>query len=175
MGSISLIGFMGSGKSSVGKEISKLLPGMEFIDLDDYIEAMTGMSIPEIFEKQGEAAFRAMEQEALENIFMTNELTGEDCILSLGGGTVTTEACRRMIRRNTTCFYLKASVDTLVHNLETWPGDRPMLKTGKDLRSRVEELMASRSKLYESTAHHVIDVDSNDYTAAAVDIVTSID
>ena len=175
MGSISLIGFMGSGKSSVGKEISKLLPGMEYIDLDDYIEAMTGMSIPEIFEKQGEAAFRAMEQEALENIFMTNELTGEDCILSLGGGTVTTEACRRMIRRNTTCFYLKASVDALVHNLETWPGDRPMLKTGKDLRSRVEELMASRSKLYESTAHHVIDVDSNDYTAAAVDIVTSID
>ena len=175
MGSISLIGFMGSGKSSVGKEISKLLPGMEYIDLDDYIEAMTGMSIPEIFEKQGEAAFRAMEQEALENIFMTNELTGEDCILSLGGGTVTTEACRRMIRRNTTCFYLKASVDTLVHNLETWPGDRPMLKTGEDLRSRVEELMASRSKLYESTAHHVIDVDSNDYTAAAVDIVTSID
>ena len=175
MGSISLIGFMGSGKSSVGKEISKLLPGMEFIDLDDYIEAMTGKKIPEIFEKQGEAAFRAMEQEALENIFMTNELTGEDCILSLGGGTVTTEACRRMIRRNTTCFYLKASVDTLVHNLETWPGDRPMLKTGKDLRSRVEELMASRSKLYESTAHHVIDVDSNDYTAAAVDIVTSID
>ena len=175
MGSISLIGFMGSGKSSVGKEISKLLPGMEFIDLDDYIEAMTGMSIPEIFEKQGEAAFRAMEQEALEIIFMTNELTGEDCILSLGGGTVTTEACRRMIRRNTTCFYLKASVYTLVHNLETWPGDRPMLKTGKDLRSRVEELMASRSKLYESTAHHVIDVDSNDYTAAAVDIVTSID
>ena len=175
MGSISLIGFMGRGKSSVGKEISKLLPGMEYIDLDDYIEAMTGMSIPEIFEKQGEAAFRAMEQEALENIFMTNELTGEDCILSLGGGTVTTEACRRMIRRNTTCFYLKASVDTLVHNLETWPGDRPMLKTGKDLRSRVEELMASRSKLYESTAHHVIDVDSNDYTAAAVDIVTSID
>ena len=175
MASISLIGFMGSGKSSVGKEISKLLPGMEFIDLDDYIEAMTGMSIPEIFEKQGEATFRAIEQEALENIFMTNELTGEDCILSLGGGTVTTEACRRMIRRNTTCFYLKASVDTLVHNLETWPGDRPMLKTGKDLRSRVEELMASRSKLYESTAHHVIDVDSNDYTAAAVDIVTSID
>jgi shikimate kinase len=175
MASISLIGFMGSGKSSVGKEISKLLPGMEYIDLDDYIEAMTGMSIPEIFEKQGEAAFRAMEQEALENIFMTNELTGEDCILSLGGGTVTTEASRRMIRRNTTCFYLKASVDTLVHNLETWPGDRPMLKTGKDLRSRVEELMASRSKLYESTAHHVIDVDSNDYTAAAVDIVTSID
>ena len=68
MGNISLIGFMGSGKSSVGKEVSKLLPDMEFIDLDDYIEAMTGMKIPEIFEKQGEAAFRAMEQEPLQEL-----------------------------------------------------------------------------------------------------------
>lgn len=174
MASISLIGFMGSGKSSVGKELSKLLPGMEFIDLDSYIEAMTGKSIPEIFEKQGEAAFRAMELEALENIFLTNELTGEDCILSLGGGTVTTEACRRMIRRNTTCFYLKASVDTLVHNLETWPGDRPMLKGGKPLRSRVEELMAVRGPIYAKTAHHIIDVDSNDYTAAATEILGNL-
>ena len=50
MGNISLIGFMGSGKSSVGKELSKLLHEMELIDLDDYIEAMTGRTIPEIFE-----------------------------------------------------------------------------------------------------------------------------
>lgn len=175
MGHISLIGFMGSGKSSVGKEVSKLLPDMEFIDLDDYIEAMTGKTVPAIFEEQGEAAFRSMEQEALENIFLTSDLTGDNYILSLGGGTITTEACRRLIRKNTTCFYLKASVDTLVHNLETWPGNRPMLKSGKGLRSRVEELMASRSNLYESTAHHIINVDGNDYTAAAVDIVTSID
>lgn len=103
---------------------------------------------------------------------MTGDLTGASYILSLGGGTVTTEACRRMIRRNTTCFYLKASVETLVRNLETWPGDRPMLKGGKSLRSRVEELMATRSPIYEKTAHHIIDVDSDDYTAAAVDIVT---
>lgn len=175
MGSISLIGFMGSGKSSVGKEISKLLPGMEFIDLDDYIEAMTGKTIPEIFEKDGEASFRQMEKAALEDIFLTAELTGSDYILSLGGGTVTTEACRRMIRRNTTCFYLKASVDTLVRNLEEWPGDRPLLKTGKSLRSRVEELMSSRAKIYEATAHHTVNIDGNDYTAAAVDIVTSLD
>ena len=58
MGHISLIGFMGSGKSSVGKELAKLLPSMELIDLDSYIEAMTGRTIPEIFENEGEAAFR---------------------------------------------------------------------------------------------------------------------
>lgn len=174
MSDISLIGFMGSGKSSVGKELSKLLPSMELIDLDSYIEAMTGRTIPEIFDSEGEEAFRNMEKAALEDIFMTGELTGSSHILSLGGGTVMTEACRRMIRRNTTCFYLKASVDTLVHNLETWPGDRPMLKSGKSLRSRVEELMAVRGPVYERTAHHTINVDGNDYLAAALDIVTSI-
>ena len=175
MKSISLIGFMGSGKSSVGKEISKLLPEMELIDLDDYIEAMTGRTIPEIFESEGESAFRELERTALENIFMTGELTGTSCILSLGGGTVTTEACRRMIRRNTTCYYLKASLDTLVHNLEEWPGDRPMLRGRNGLYSRVKELMTERAPLYEKTAHHIIDVDGNDYLAAAVEIVTLSD
>jgi len=175
MKSIALIGFMGCGKTSVGKELSKLLPSMELIDLDSYIEAMTGRTIPEIFEAEGESAFREMERTALDNIFMTSELTGEESILSLGGGTVTTEACRRMVRKNTTCFYLRASVDTLVANLTESPGDRPMLRSEKSLRARVEELMASRSRIYETTAHHIIDVDGNDYLAAAVDIVTMMD
>ena len=163
---------MGSGKTSVGKELSKLLPGMELIDLDSYIEAMTGRDIPEIFSTDGEAAFREMERTALENIFMTGELTEASFILSLGGGTVTTEACRRIVRRNTTCFYLKASVDTLVSNLEQFPGERPMLRSEKGLRARVEELMAERGPVYGKTAHHVINVDGDDYLAAAVDIVT---
>jgi shikimate kinase len=175
MGHISLIGFMGSGKSSVGKELAKLLPSMELIDLDSYIEAMSDRTIPEIFDTEGEEAFRQMERSALEDIFMTGDLTGALYILSLGGGTVTTEACRRMIRRDTTCFYLKASVETLVRNLETWPGDRPLLKGGKSLRSRVEELMATRGPIYEKTAHHIINVDGDDYTAAAVDIITLLD
>ena len=175
MGHVSLIGFMGSGKSSVGKELVKLLPGMELIDLDSYIEAMTGRTIPEIFDSEGEASFRNMEKAALDDIFFTAELTGSSCILSLGGGTVTTEACRRMVRRNTTCFYLKASADTLVHNLETWPGDRPLLKSGKGLRPRVEELLADREPTYEKTAHHIINVDGDGYLAAAVQIADIIE
>ena len=102
-------------------------------------------------------------------------MSGKPCILSLGGGTVTTEACRRIVRRNTICFYLRASIDTLVYNLETWPGDRPMLQSEKDLRSRVEELMASRSEVYETTAHSIIDVDGNDYPAVALEIARSLD
>ena len=175
MGNISLIGFMGSGKSSVGKELSKLLPEMELIDLDDYIEAMTGRTIPEIFESEGESAFRELERVALENILMTGELTGTSYILSLGGGTVTTEACRKAVRSNTACFYLRASIDTLVSNLEQWPGDRPMLRGRNGLRSRVRELMATRGPVYEGTAHHIIDVDDNDYLAAAVKIASLAD
>lgn len=175
MDSISLIGFMGSGKSSVGKELAKLLPDHMFIDLDDYIEDMLGKTIPEIFEQGGEEAFRALEKDALESIFIKGEMSGKPCILSLGGGTVTTEACRRIVRRNTICFYLRASIDTLVYNLETWPGDRPMLQSEKDLRSRVEELMASRSEVYETTAHSIIDVDGNDYPAVALEIARYLD
>lgn len=171
---IALIGFMGSGKSSVGKELAKLLPDMELIDLDTYIEAMSGKSIPEIFEEQGEAAFRAMEKDALDNIFITNDLLGTHSILALGGGTVTSEACRRMLRRNTECFYLKGSIETLAANLGECPGDRPLLRNGRDLESRVKELMAERGPLYESTAHHTIIIDGKTPLDCAVDIITEI-
>ena len=138
---IALTGFMGSGKTSVGKELRMLLPDLEFIDLDAYIEAMTGTGIPEIFESQGEEAFRNMEKMALQDIFDTNEMLGTKSILALGGGTVMTDACRRMVRRNCRCFYLRASLDTLVSNLKEDSGNRPLLRSGKDLRSTVKGLM----------------------------------
>ena len=69
MKDISLIGFMGCGKSSVGKILATLLPECRLIDLDTYIEEKQGKNIPEIFNEYGEAAFRRMEREALEEIF----------------------------------------------------------------------------------------------------------
>ena len=71
MKDISLIGFMGCGKSSVGKILATLLPEYRLIDLDTYIEEKRGLTIPEIFNEYGEAAFRRMEREALEEIFRT--------------------------------------------------------------------------------------------------------
>ena len=171
---IALTGFMGSGKTSVGKELRMLLPDLEFIDLDAYIEAMTGTGIPEIFESQGEEAFRKMEKMALQDIFDTNEMLGTKSILALGGGTVMTDACRRMVRRNCRCFYLRASLDTLVSNLKEDSGNRPLLKSGKDLRSTVKGLMELRGPVYESAAHHIIDIDGKTPTEIAVDIITSL-
>lgn len=116
---------MGCGKSSVGKILATLLPECRLIDLDTYIEEKQGKNIPEIFNEYGEAAFRRMEREALEEIF--SDKSRPRAILSLGGGTVTSEQCRQLIRQHTDCFYLRASTDTLLDNLEGHSDGRPML------------------------------------------------
>ena len=175
---ISLIGFMGCGKSSVGRRLSELLC-CPFMDLDAVIEQQTGRTIPEIFATDGEAAFRQMELEVLERILkqslpsqaMGPSLCGQrgstvlepslkppTAIVSLGGGTVTQERCAEMVREETVCIYLRTSVETLVERLSDEAAGRPMLK-GADLRTRIETLMAQRSAIYESTAGHIIDTD----------------
>ncbi len=158
MKDISLIGFMGCGKSSVGRILATLLPGHRLIDLDTYIEEKQGRTIPEIFNEYGEAAFRRMEREALEEIF--DEQNRPRAILSLGGGTVISEACSRLVRENSVCFYLRATTDTLLGNLEGHSEGRPMLNTAQEtLRNRIESLMHTRSPQYLTTAHHIIDID----------------
>lgn len=171
---ISLAGFMGSGKTSVGKALLPMLGGYEFIDLDSYIEAMTGRSIPEIFENSGEGSFRQMEQHALEDIFMTGEMLGSKTLLSLGGGTLTNEACARMIRRKTVCFYLRGREETLLANIMKEPGSRPLLPEGKDQRARLSRLLAERVPVYEATAHHIIDIDGKSVEETAVDILMTL-
>lgn len=116
---------MGCGKSSVGKILATLLPECRLIDLDTYIEEKQGKNIPEIFNEYGEAAFRRIEREALEEIF--SDKSRPRAILSLGGGTVTSEQCRQLIRQHTDCFYLRATTDTLLDNLEGHSDGRPML------------------------------------------------
>ncbi|MCM1177755.1 MAG: shikimate kinase [Clostridium sp.] len=163
---IALTGFMGCGKSSVGKELSALL-SYSLIDLDKHIEKKEGRQIPEIFGSDGEQAFRRMEQESL------GEIASEsgNIILSLGGGTVTTPECAEIIRSQTFCIYLRAKTETLVHNLTSGGySGRPILKSGisnaetqqseeQQLKERIESLMSQRAAIYESTAHHVIDID----------------
>ena len=156
---------MGCGKSSIGRRLSELLC-CSFIDLDDVIEAKAGKGIPVIFENDGEAAFREMELKELRNI--TGNIK-DTAVLSLGGGTVTTDGCAEIIRRETFCIYLRASISTLVQNLKGEAEGRPMLKpvsnctSGDDeekrLESRIRELMTAREPIYEKTAHIIIDTD----------------
>lgn len=163
---LSLIGFMGCGKSSVGRRLSKLLC-CPYMDLDEEIEAWAGKSIPEIFAEEGEAGFRAIEAERLGSILSGEHEVIEDradfdksakMVLALGGGTVMTRECAETVHNGTICIYLKASVKTLVSHLEGETANRPMLQ-GESLRDRISELMERRSATYESTAHIIIDID----------------
>ena len=191
---ISLTGFMGCGKSSIGRRLSELLC-CPYIDLDSVIEEMVGRSIPEIFAKDGEAVFRQMEHAALTSLITTvsssspyspssndgnpirttsvplTESTGI-MVLSLGGGTVMTRECAEMVMENTICIYLRASVDTLVTNLKDEADGRPMLQSSVSLRERIEELMSQRADTYEKTSHIVVDTDGKSIDEIATAIIT---
>ena len=137
---------MGCGKSSVGRILSELLC-CPFMDLDDVIETRCGRSITEIFAEDGEAWFRRMEKEALEDILRFREggipgqslphrhsksssfFSGEDArmVLALGGGAVIREECERMVHEGTFCVYLRTSVETLVERLTGEDSGRPLL------------------------------------------------
>ena len=163
---ISLTGFMGCGKSSVGRELSRLLC-CPFMDLDSVIEERAGRSIPEIFATDGEAVFRQLELEALQCII--GQLPMCDAIVALGGGAVMTAGCAEIVHEKTLCIYLKASVETLMSHLEGETDGRPLL-SGQALRSRIENLMALRAATYEKTAHIVIDTDGKSVEAIASEI-----
>lgn len=160
---ITLTGYMGSGKSSVGKALSTLLSS-PFMDLDAYIVEKHGRSIPDIFALDGEPAFRAMEKEALEELLTS----GRDMVLALGGGAVMTPACAALVTECSTCFYLKASVDTLIQHLSGTSG-RPLLAGGPD-RAKIESMLKLRGPVYESVCDYVIDVDGQGVQKTARDI-----
>lgn len=164
---------MGSGKSTVGKELQAFLPDFQLIDLDDFIEDADGRSIAEIFEEEGERSFREMESDALECVIMVNSSTDQDVILSLGGGTLMNADNAKLIKSNSELFYLKAGIDTLVANLEQSEDERPLL-SGGELRTKVESLMKKRAATYEKTADHIIATDGRTFGDIAKEIFEAV-
>ena len=186
---------MGCGKSSVGRKLSELLC-CRFMDLDDCIVEAAGCSIPEIFEKQGEAEFRRLEQSILKRIVAEN--ASGNAVLALGGGAVMTAGSEEIVHEGTMCIYLKASVDTLIEHLSGETTGRPMLTqqtvvTGDNssamsssssvmssevetspLRARILELMSLRAATYERTAHIIVDTDGKSVDEVAATIVQAI-
>ena len=165
---VSLTGFMGCGKSSVGVTLQTLLC-CNLIDLDTYIEQKAGMSIPEIFSTKGEPAFRQMELDSLKEIVSATP-EDETLILSLGGGTIMTPECTEIVKEHTVCIYLQATIDTLVSTLTGYESGRPMLSGATDLRKRIEDLMEKRADVYKTTAHHIVNIDNISYEDTAKEI-----
>src|SRR5690606_29303751 len=110
---ISLIGYMGSGKSTVGKELSQLL-AYKFIDLDTYLVSKYGKSIQELFKTEGEIKFRKYEHESLKEIIESEE----SFILALGGGTPAYYNNMDLINQNTHSIYLRLTPKELIERLK---------------------------------------------------------
>ena len=147
---ISLTGFMGSGKSTVGAIVADAL-GCPFLDLDDLIVKKSGKSIPDIFAQDGEPAFREMEATLLRQTVI--KYAENTIVLSLGGGTLTTPSSASLVHEKTVCIYLRASLETLQQRLEGQTAGRPLADDAFAAR------LAQREPLYEETAHVIIDTD----------------
>ena len=179
-----LIGFMGCGKSSIGRTAAKML-GVAFIDLDEEIVRRCGKSIPEIFSAIGEAGFRAIERDTLEELLSRKGKAHlpSDILLSLGGGTLTDEGSRELVKKNCKCIYLRATVETLAANLrEAGTEGRPMLAGANlaapadapdSLESHIATMMAARGPIYEKAADIILDIDGLSYEQAARQILNS--
>ena len=167
---ITLTGFMGSGKTTVGIVLADFL-GCPFYDLDALVVKKAGRSIPEIFADGGEAAFRTLEAKVLRQA--VEKYAESTAILSLGGGTLGTPASARLVAEKTTCIYLRASVDTLAARLAPEAAGRPLLRGAPDLRERIAALLAGREDVYASTAHVTVDTDGLSPEQIADEIVIS--
>ena len=144
---IVLTGFMGVGKTAVGREVAARL-GRIFIDMDDLIEQEEGMSIPEIFDQKGEAYFRALESRMLRHLAVADEL-----VIATGGGALVDPANREMMTRTSLVICLTASVSAI----EARVGDgaqRPMLD-GPDRLQRIEALLDQRSAAYAEIPYRI--------------------
>ena len=143
---ISLTGFMGSGKSSVGRELACRL-GWDFVDLDSEVEAAAGCSIPELFRNEGETVFRRLEAETLESLLNTMP---RPFVLSLGGGTILSDMPRRLILERTRCIYLSASEDEIVRRIGSDTSSRPLFDP-----SRIQQRLP-----YYRQAHYTVSTDN---------------
>ena len=146
-----LIGPMGSGKTAVGRQVARAL-GLPFYDSDAEIERRTGVDIPFIFEKEGEAGFRQREREALEAL---TALPG--IVLATGGGAVLLRENRELLAARGQVVYLETSVAQQAHRVR-FGRHRPLIAQG-DPAARLEQLMGARAPLYQGIADFTVATD----------------
>jgi shikimate kinase len=146
---IFLIGMMGAGKTTIGRGLARSL-GREFLDLDHELEARCGVSIPTIFDIEGEAGFRRRETQVLQDITLRR-----DVVLATGGGAVVAPENQELLRARGIVLYLKAGSDELFRRVAK-DKNRPMLLTANP-KARIVELLRQREPIYESLADFTVE------------------
>jgi shikimate kinase len=168
---ITLMGYMGSGKSIVSNELSSKMR-FKNIDLDNEISSEIGLSIPEIFQKKGELFFRKKEKEILERVLDSQK----DVVLSLGGGTPCYYNNIDLINKRSVSVYLVANVNTLVKNLLHEREKRPLIAGIKEeeLPNFIGQHLMERNQYY-SKAKVAVMVNNWDLDRIVSDILTEIE
>ena len=147
-----LVGPMGAGKSAVGRQLARMLH-LDFVDSDEEIESRTGVDIPFIFEKEGEAGFRRREATVIDDLSQQ-----EGIVLATGGGAIMDPQNRNHLGARGFVVYLRTSVDQQLSRTRKGR-ERPLLQND-DPRAVLEELMATREPLYREIADLTVDTDS---------------
>ena len=149
-----LVGYMGSGKSSIGKRLANRLE-FDFIDLDNKIEIFSNATIEDIFEKNGEEEFRSLETYVLSRV-----LQGDNMVLATGGGTPCHSNNMEVLKENGFVVYLELTPETLKKRLFWAKTKRPIIKgmNEDDLLEFIEVHLENRREFYEE-AHFIVDAD----------------
>lgn len=165
--SIVFVGLMGAGKTAIGRKVAQTL-GLHFADSDHEIEAVSRMTVPELFERYGEPEFRALEQRVIQRL-----LEAGPQVLSTGGGAFMNGQTRDAIRAGAVSVWLKADIDLLMERVSK-KQNRPLLKD-PDPRGVMERLMATRYPVYETADVTVTtrDAGKDVIAAEAVDAIAA--
>ncbi len=150
---IILIGYMGAGKTTVGKALAQEL-NLTFYDLDWYIEERYRRTVPQLFAERGEAGFREIEKRVLHEV-----AEFEDVVISSGGGTPCFFDNMDYMNGQARTVYLKASTDVLFRHLKMGKTERPLLKnkTDEELKQYIQDSLAAREPFYRK-AQYMLDV-----------------
>jgi shikimate kinase len=160
---LALVGYRGTGKSTVGRRVARNL-GWEFADADLVLEARAGLSIAEIFQESGEAAFRDLEAEVLRELTVLRRL-----VLATGGGAILSDENRRRLRAFGKVVWLTANPDTLIARLRASVARRPALTAAGTL-DEVADVLAARAPLYEAVSDVAIATDGKTSAEVAQEV-----
>ena len=169
---IVLLGYMASGKTSIGKKLAKIL-NVPFVDLDDLISEKEKLSIQDLFKIKGEIYFRKKEIESLNEILLQKE----NFILAVGGGTPCYGSNMSVINNNSTSIYLKSSLQSIYNKLSDKKNKhiRPLISeiNNKELKDFIAKHLFERSPFYEQ-AHYTVETDNKSKKEIAQEISSNM-
>lgn len=166
-GNLILVGMMGSGKTTMGRVLAKHL-GKEFVDTDEEIQSRTGVTIPHIFDVEGEPGFRQREASALESLLQRDGL-----VLATGGGAVISKENRATLQQNGIVIYLRASVHDLWLRTRN-DRNRPLLQAG-NAHDKLAQLLRQREAAYQQVADIVMPTGRQNVHVLMLKLVAVID